>query len=101
MTPTKAQLKVLMDIYMGTDCCNSVYDYATLHWKQQKIADQMPELVKWIDGVLAVDGDGFSKIPERYGRGFRLTPKGYEALTESNPTGFPPDLRRFYKESQP
>jgi hypothetical protein len=91
----KSQLKVLALIYRGTDCCNEVFDYTKLHWTQERIADSMPELVSSIDGVVTVDGDGFMLDPERCGRGFRLTLAGYEALTEHDPEGYPPHLRRF------
>lgn len=90
-----SQIKVLVAIYHGTDCCNEVYDYATLHHAQHRIADSMPDLVTSIDGVVSVDGDGFVKQPERYGRGFRLTRAGYEALTAHDGDRFPPGYRRF------
>lgn len=91
----KAQLKVLSAIYMATDCSNEVYDWAILHWKQERIADGMSDCVQSIDGCVAVDGDGFMADPERYGRGFRLTQRGYEALTASYPQRYPQELRRF------
>jgi len=92
---SKSQIKVLVAVYHGTDCCNEVYDYATLHHTQQRIADTMPDLVTSVDGVVSVDGDGFVKTPERYGRGFRLTLTGYEALTQYDGERFPPGYRRF------
>lgn len=92
---SRGQLKVLRAIYLGTDCCNGVYDYATLHHTQERIADTMPRLVLSRGGVVAVDGDGFTKIPERYRRGFRLKKAGYKALTHSDPEAYPVHLRRF------
>jgi len=100
MKLTKSQLNVLGLIYLATDCSNEVYDWATLHHTQAKVADAMPELVSSIDDCVAVDGDGFMSDPERYGRGFRLTLKGYEALTASNPECWPSDKRRFAKGSK-
>jgi hypothetical protein len=84
-----SQLKVLAAIYSVTDCCNGVYQYATLHWRQGRIADAMPRLVSRMEGVASVDGDGFLKIPERYGTGYKLTRSGYAALSNSNPERFP------------
>jgi len=95
MSPTKSQVKVLSAIYQGTDCCNGVFDYATLHHTQARVADTMPSLVTSIDGVVSVDGDGFVVMPERYGRGFRLTQAGYETLTQHDAERYPPALRRF------
>lgn len=97
-TLTKSQAKVLGLIYMATDCSNEVYDWATLHHTQQRIADAMPDLVTSIDNCTAVDGDGFMVNPERIGRGFRLTQKGYEALTAHDPARWPADQRRVWKE---
>lgn len=96
MKLTKSQLKVLSVIYMATDCSNEVYDYATLHHTQRKIAEAMPELVCWHDGCVPVDGDGFSKSTYTEGRGYRLMSAGYEALTASAPERFPPNARRFF-----
>jgi hypothetical protein len=90
---TKSQIKVLGIIYLGTDCCNEVYDYAMLHHTQAKIAEAMPELVCHLDGVQNVDGDGFAVGGE--GRGYRLTTAGYEALTAHNPERYPASQRRF------
>lgn len=98
---TRSQAKVLGLIYMATDCSNEVYDWATLHHTQARIADAMPDLVTSIDNCVAVDGDGFVDDPERYGRGFRLTPKGYEALTASDPARWPADKRRFKDGANP
>jgi hypothetical protein len=89
----KSQLKVLQRIYQGTDCCNDVYDYAMLHYSQERIADAMPDLVCHMDGVQNVDGDGFAVGGE--GRGYRLTKAGYEALTASDPERYPESQRRF------
>lgn len=94
-TPAKNVVKVLSAIYMATDCSNEVYDYATLHHAQRRIAESVPSLVVHTDGVLSVDGDGFMATPERYGRGYRLTRQGYEALTAHDPKRWPPHLRRF------
>jgi hypothetical protein len=95
----KNQLKVLQKIYQGTDCCNEVYDYAMLHHTQEKIAETMPTLVILTYDCVKVDGDGFTKDPERRGKGYRLTNAGYEALTKYSSGEFPPDLkyRRYYK----
>lgn len=95
MTLKPSQLKVLSVIYMATDCSNKVYDYATLHHTQRRIAEAMPEWVTWIDGCTPVDEDGFSPDTYTEGRGYRLTQLGYEALTASSPDRFPPNLRRF------
>lgn len=95
MTLKPSQIKVLRAIYMATDCSNGVYDYATLHHTQEKVADSMRSLVKSKNGVLSVDGDGFSVTPERYGRGFRLTKSGYKALTKHDPEAYPATRRRF------
>jgi len=92
---TKSQIKVLSVIYMATDCSNEVYDYATLHHAQAKIADGMPALVTSVDGCTPVDGDGFAKDSFREGRGFRLTKAGYEALTASDQARWPKTKRRF------
>lgn len=93
---TKAQSKVLNAIYMATDCSNEVYEWAMLHYKQRRIAEALPELVTWFDGCVPVDGDGFCKETYTEGRGYRLTLKGYEALTEySGEDAYPPNLRRF------
>lgn len=92
---TKSQLKVLSIIYTATDCSNEVYDYATLHHTQRRIAEAIPEFVTWIDGCTPVDGNGFAPDTYTEGRGYRLTPKGYEALTESNQERYPLDARRF------
>lgn len=92
---TAAELKVLVAIYMATDCSNKVYDWARLHWKQERIADGMSDCVQSIDECVAVDEDGFTADPERYSRGFRLTHRGYEALTASDPQRYPQELRRF------
>ena len=56
MTLKPSQIKVLRAIYMATDCSNGVYDYATLHHTQEKVADSMRSLVKSKNGVLSVDG---------------------------------------------
>lgn len=98
--PSKSQLKVLEAIYTATDCSNEVYDYATLHWTQERIAKGLGDLVLSIDGVVSVDGDGFVTDPERYGRGWRLTPKGYEALTAHDEAKWPAEAkyRRFGNE---
>ena len=93
----KSQIKVLHVIYMATDCSNEVYDYATLHPKQRPIAEAMPSLVEWIDGCVPVDGDGWAKATYTEGRGYRLRPAGYEALTAYDPDGYPPHRRRFGK----
>jgi len=92
---SKSQLKVLTAIYAATDCSNGVYDYATLHHTQRRIAEAMPELVEWTDGCVPVDGDGFTPNTYTEGRGYRLTQLGYETLTASSPDRFPPNLRRF------
>ena len=92
---TQSQIKVLGIIYMATDCSNEVYDWATLHHTQRKIAEKMPDLVCWIDGCVPVDGDGFARDTYVEGRGYRLTREGYEALTASNPDCYPESLRRF------
>lgn len=92
---TKSQLKVLSVIYSATDRSNEVYDYATLHHTQRRIAEAMPEHVTWIDGCTPVDGDGFASSTYTEGRGYRLSQLGYESLTAYNPDGFPPHLRRF------
>lgn len=94
----KGPYKVLEIIYDATDCSNQVYDYATLHWKQRKLAEENPDLVSWVDGCVPVDGDGFSKQTYREGRGYRLTNSGYEALTKFDPEKFPAgkEHRRFY-----
>lgn len=97
MMLTKSQIKVLGVIYGATDCSNEVYDWATLHHTQAKIADAMPGLVKSIDNCVQVDGDGFIGDVERWGRGFRLTASGYEALTAHDPERWPKRLRRFAK----
>jgi len=91
-------IKILSVIYGATDCSNGVYDYATLHWTQQKLAEENPGLVSWVDGCVPVDGDGFSKQTYREGRGYRLTNAGYEALTTFDVNRFPPGSRhrRFY-----
>lgn len=91
-----SQAKILRAIYMATDCSNEVYDYATLHWTQRNIAEAMPDLVEWIDGCTPVDGDGFTPNSYTEGRGYRLRPRGYEALTDHDPAGYPPENRRFY-----
>jgi hypothetical protein len=44
-----------------------------------------------------VDDSGFI-IDGKEGRGFRLTLKGYEALTASDPARWPADARRFASE---
>lgn len=98
--PSKSQIKVLAAIYMATDCSNGVYDYATLRWNQERIAKGLGDLVLSIDGVVSVDGDGFVVVPERYGRGGRLTPKGYKALTASSESKYPAHLRRFGNENK-
>ena len=95
LTLTQSQAKVLGVIYMATDCSNEVYDYATLHHTQRKIAEAMPELVCWIDGCVPVDGDGHARDTYVEGRGYRLTRAGYEALTEVEPEKYPASLRRF------
>lgn len=92
---TASQWKVLITIYMATDCSNEVYDYATLHPKQRPIAEFMPGFVTWTDGCVPVDGDGFSRDAYREGRGYRLTQKGYEALTAMDAERFPVNARRF------
>lgn len=94
-----AQIKVLAAIYSCTDCSNGVFDYATLHWAQARIADGMEALVESCDGVVTVDGDGFAQYDsrgrEKVGRGFRLTKKGYEVLTAHDPKSWPATERRF------
>lgn len=95
MRLTVSQVKVLEQIYYFTDCCNEVYDWALLHWTQERIADTLPDLVESIAGCVSVDGNGFMVNPERYGRGFRLKQAGYEALTELDPERHPKKLRRF------
>jgi hypothetical protein len=94
MTPI--QLKILRLVYAGTDCCNEVYDYAKLHRTQDHIAADLVALgYLTFERCIAVDGDGFHIDPERWGWGYRLTLAGYEALTESAPTAYPPKFRRF------
>lgn len=75
---TKAQERILTSIYLTTECSNGVWEYATLHHKQQHLADALEShtLVEHVDDVLEVDGDGFVIYPERYGRGHRLTDAG-------------------------
>ena len=79
-----ALLKVLYVIYITTKCSNGVFQYVTLHWTQARIAERHPDLVEYEDGVVKVDGDGFtdwdSKGRERVGRGYRLTKKGLSAI---------------------
>lgn len=99
MTP--AQIKVLSVIYMATDCSNEVYDYATLHHKQRPIAEAMPDLVEWIDGVTPVDGDGLTPLTYTEGRGYRLRKAGYEALTAHDPEMYPAHLRRCFGVEEP
>lgn len=91
------QLRILELVYSVTDCSNEVHDFASLHHTQRGIADGLVESGHLIaeDGLALCDGDGFTVIPERYGRGYQLTLAGYEALTASQPGGFPPDHRRF------
>lgn len=101
MKLTASQRKVLGIIYLATDCSNEVYDYATLHHKQRPIAENMPDLVQWINGCTPVDGDGFAKQTYKEGRGYRLTCKGYEAMTQIDPDRYPPNLRRFYAKEAP
>lgn len=84
-----SQLKVLKTIYSVTDCCNGVYQHATLHWTQRRIADSIPALVNRTEGVVSVDGDGFVLTPERWGVGYRLTCFGYATLFDSDPDRFP------------
>ena len=95
MELTKSQLRVLGVIYMATDCSNEVYDWATLHHTQRKIAEKMPDLVCWIDGCVPVDGDGHAHDTYTEGRGYRLKLAGYEALTDSSPERYPEHARRF------
>ena len=92
---TPSQAKVLGVIYIATDCSNEVYDYATLHHTQRKIAEAMPELVCWIDGCVPVDGDGHARDTYVEGRGYRLTRAGYEVLTALFPKRYPKHQRRF------
>ena len=93
---TKQQIKILSIIYSATDCSNETYDYATLHHKQRPIADAMPDLVMVQPGCVPVDGDGFTPNTYTERDGYRLTNKGYEALTAQNPERWPADRRRFY-----
>lgn len=97
---SKSQIKVLKRIYDGTDCSNEVYDCEILHPKQRPIAESMPELVKWFDGCVPVDGDGCSKPSYTKQRGYRLTTKGYEALTAHNPSRYPVENRRVFEDEQ-
>ena len=92
---TKSQRRVLERIYTSTYCCNEVYDYATLHHTQRRIAEAMPKFVEWIDGCTPVDGDGFAPDTYTEGRGYRLTELGYKALTKADPEQYPPENRRF------
>lgn len=92
----KSHAKVLSVIYMATDCSNEVYDWATLHHKQQVIAESMPEFVTWIDGCVPVDDDGFCKNTYTECRGYRLLLSGYEALTAHfGADRYPTNKRRF------
>lgn len=93
----KSQLKVLAAIYSATDCSNDVFDCTKLHHTQEKVADSMPDLVTCIGSCVGVDDSGFI-IDGKEGRGFRLTLKGYEALTASDPARWPADARRFASE---
>ncbi len=95
MKLTKSQIKVLGVIYLATDCSNEVYDAATLHHTQVPIAKGMPGLVMNCGPHVAVDGDGFVGNTERWSDGYRLTQRGYEALTEVDPLRWPANLRRF------
>lgn len=95
----KSQIKVLGIIYMATDCSNEVYDWAMLHTTQKPIAEAMPDMVEWIDECTPVDGNGFAKETYTDGRGYRLRKAGYEALTAMWPERYPPNLRRFAKET--
>lgn len=99
MKLTPSQLRVLGVIYMATDCSNEVYDWATLHHTQRRIAEAMPEQVCWIDGCVPVGGDGFTRDAYVEGRGYRLKLAGYEALTESAPDQYPEHARRFAQVS--
>jgi hypothetical protein len=99
---TKREIKVLAAVYRGTDCCNEVYDYATLHYSQRMIADELKSRGLMTSEVcLEADGDGFSKEPERWSDGYRLTTAGYEALTAHSPDGYPPSHRRFAEKVKP
>jgi len=99
--PTKSQMKVLRLIYLATDCSNEVYDYASLHWTQRRIAEAMPTMVSWIEGCIPVDGDGHSPDTYTESRGYQLTNAGYEALTIHDKEAYPPRLRRFYRKATP
>lgn len=100
MAKLKGPYRVLEIIYVATDCSNGVYDYATLHWTQRKVAESYPEFVSWIDGCTPVDGNGFVKQTYTEGRGYRLTNAGYAALTKYDSARFPAgkEHRRFYSE---
>lgn len=102
---TKPEIKVMAAIYSATDCSNTVYDWATLHYRQEQIAERLESrgLVHHCDGVVAVDGDGFIRMPERYGIGWRLTNAGYEALTTADPAAYPASAkyRRFFVKPSP
>lgn len=94
---SRSELKVMASVYLSTDCCNEVYDYATLHHKQEPIADRLEAagLLTHVDDCVKVDGDGFAGDSWSEGRGWRLTPAGYEALTADSPERWPSHLRRF------
>ena len=91
------ELKFLSNTYLTTDCCNEVYDYFTPHHASMKIGERLVSLglLDFIDGCVSVDGDGFV-VNHREKRGYRLTNKGYEALTELDPARWPETHRRFF-----
>lgn len=100
---SKTEFGVLESVYASTDCSNEVFDWGTLHHSQNKVAERLVKrkLLKSIDGCVSVDGDGFIEDPERVGTGYRLTVRGYEALTDAGPFKYPPSQRRFVPKLVP
>lgn len=91
------ELRVLERVYLCTDCCNQVFDWAKLHHSQRDIAGGLVQrrLLRRIDHCVEVDGDGFQLDPERGGAGYQLTRRGYESLTSHDAQKYPTSLRRF------
>lgn len=96
---TRSEMRVMGSVYLSTDCRNEVYDYATLHHKQEPIAERLEAagLLTHVDNCVKVDGNGAIGQSWREGRGWRLTQLGYESLTHTDADRWPGDgaHRRF------
>lgn len=91
----KTVTDALRAIYGATDCSNGVYAALGPRRSNRLLAEAVSlGLARTIE-CRAVDGDGFSREPEREGVGYQLTLAGYRALTALDSAGFPEGERRI------